>query len=163
LERAGAARLVVGDVEDVDLLRDLLRPGAFDAVVHLAAVASVTRSLEDPVSTHRVNVDGTLHVFEAARLAGLHRLALASSSAIYGDAGVGRVDEEAPKRPAAPYGLQKWVAEQYAQLYAESFGHETVCLRYFNVYGPRQDPASPYSGVISVFADRLARGRPVRI
>jgi UDP-glucose 4-epimerase len=163
LERAEGARLVVGDIEDQGLLTALLRPGAFDAVVHLAAVASVTQSLEDPVATHRVNVDGTLHVFEAARQAGVRRVVVASSAAIYGDVAACPVSEDAPKRPAAPYGLQKWFAEQYARLYAESFGLETVCLRYFNVYGPRQDPASPYSGVISVFAERLAQRQPVRI
>jgi UDP-glucose 4-epimerase len=163
LKRAEGARLVVGDIEDQGLVADLLSPGAFDAVVHLAAVASVTQSIEDPVATHRVNVDGTLHVFEAARQAGVRRVVVASSAAIYGDADACPVSEDAPKRPAAPYGLQKWFAEQYARLYAETFGLETVCLRYFNVYGPRQDPASPYSGVISVFADRLAQRQPVRI
>lgn len=163
LDRAVGVRLVVGDIEDQKLVTDLLRPGAFDAVVHLAAVASVTQSVEDPIATHRVNVDGTLHVFEAARQAGVRRVVVASSAAIYGDVAVSPVGEDAPKRPSAPYGLQKWFAEQYARLYAEAFGLETVCLRYFNVYGPRQDPASPYSGVISVFADRLAQRQPVRI
>jgi UDP-glucose 4-epimerase len=163
LAQAPVARLVVGDIEDRDLVFDLIRPGAFDAVVHLAAVASVVRSVEDPIATHRANVDGTLHVLEAARQAGVRRVALASSAAVYGEVAECPVTEDAPKCPASPYGLHKWFDEQYARLYAGMFGLETVCLRYFNVYGPRQDPGSPYSGVISVFADRLARRQPVRI
>jgi UDP-glucose 4-epimerase len=163
LEGAARAKLVVGDIEDREQVFSLIRPDTFDAIVHLAAIASVTRSMEDPVTTHRSNVDGTLHVLEAARLAGTRRVALASSAAIYGEVEACPVSEDAPKRPASPYGLHKWFDEQYARLYSELFGMETVCLRYFNIYGPRQDPGSPYSGVISVFADRLSRRQPVRI
>src|SRR5207302_7300438 len=86
-----------------------------------------------------------------------------SSAAVYGETAECPVEEAAPKRPASPYGLQKWMDEQYARLYSDQFGLETVCLRYFNVYGPRQDADSPYSGVISIFLDRLRRGLPVRI
>lgn len=134
-----------------------------DVVFHQAAVASVPKSLEDPLGTHAVNVTGTLNVFEEARKAGVKRVVYASSCAIFGD------DPELPKRetspvvPKSPYALHKLTGEKYAKLYGELFGLSTVGLRYFNVFGPRQDPSSPYSGVISIFSTRIAEGKPITI
>ena len=149
--------LVVGDIRDRDLLRQLIQ--GVDVVFHQAAVISVLLSVAQPLASDAVNATGTLEVLEAARDAGCRRVVLASSSAVYGD------DPELPKRetmpfqPLSPYAVQKMTGEYYAGLYSRLYGLETACLRYFNVFGPRQDPSSPYSGVISIFMDRAATGR----
>ena len=141
-----------GDIRDWVLLRKVME--GVDVVFHQAAVVSVPLSVAEPLESAAVNEMGTLSVLEAARQAGCRRVVLASSSAVYGD------DPELPKheamalRPLSPYAVQKMVGEHYAGLYSTLYGLETTCLRYFNVFGPRQDPASPYSGVISIFMDR---------
>jgi UDP-glucose 4-epimerase len=141
-----------GDIRDWALLRKVME--GVDVVFHQAAVVSVPLSVAEPLESAAVNEMGTLSVLEAARQAGCRRVVLASSSAVYGD------DPELPKHeamalwPLSPYAVQKMVGERYAGLYSTLYGLETTCLRYFNVFGPRQDPASPYSGVISIFMDR---------
>jgi UDP-glucose 4-epimerase len=133
------------------------------AVFHLAAVASVPKTVEDPIRTHDVNVTGTLNVLEAARRAGVSRVVYSSSCAVYGDTPELPKKESMTKVPKSPYALHKSTGEEYAKLYADLFGLETVGLRYFNVFGPRQDPSSPYSGVISIFLERLSNGEPITI
>lgn len=156
----GDLAVVEGDIRDLPLLESAAE--GCDVIFHEAAVVSVPQTVEDPIGTAQINEMGTLNVFEAARRAGVRRVVFASSSAIYGD------DPEVPKRetmpsaPLSPYAVHKSVGEQYAHVYRRLYGLETVCLRYFNVYGPRQDPGSPYSGVISIFMSRASDGgRPL--
>ena len=128
-----------------------------EVVFHLAAVVSVTKTVEDPLTTALVNDMGTLKVLEAARMNGVGRVVLSSSSAVYGDDPQSPKCESLPPNPLSPYAVQKRTNEHYARIYCELYGLQTVCLRYFNVYGPRQDPSSPYSGVISIFMSKAAR------
>jgi len=146
-----------GDIRDGALLKNLM-PGV-DVVFHQAAVVSVPLSVAQPLSSAEVNEMGTLTVLETARQAGCRRVVLASSSAVYGDDPQLPKREDMPLRPLSPYAVQKMVGEYYAGLYGTLYGLETACLRYFNVFGPRQDPSSPYSGVISIFMDRAATGQ----
>ena len=133
--------------------------GGVDYVLHQAAIPSVPRSVEDPVTSNRANVDATLNVLVAARDAKVKRVVYAGSSSAYGNAAtLPKVETMAPA-PLSPYALQKLVAEQYCQMFTRLYGLETVTTRYFNVFGPRQDPSSPYSGVISVFISALCQGR----
>jgi nucleoside-diphosphate-sugar epimerase len=128
-------------------------------VLHQAAIPSVPRSVQDPITSHRANVDATLNVLVAARDARVRRLVFAGSSSAYGDTPTLPKREDMPTNPLSPYALQKVVGEQYLQLFTTLYGLETVSIRYFNVFGPRQDPSSPYSGVISLFATSLLAGR----
>jgi nucleoside-diphosphate-sugar epimerase len=133
-----------------------------DYVIHQAAIPSVPRSVKEPVATNAANVTGTLNLLVAARDAGVKRLVYASSSSIYGDTPTLPKVETMPPRPKSPYALQKLTAEEYCRLFFEQYGLETVMLRYFNVFGPRQDPTSQYTGVIAKFATALLTGqRPV--
>lgn len=138
-----------GDIQDPEMLA--YAAGNCEVIFHLAAVVSVPQTVEQPIDSALVNDIGTLRVFETARKKRVKRVVFSSSCAVYGD------DPELPKRevmipkPLSPYALQKLTGEFYARLYRDLYGVETVCLRYFNVYGPRQDPSSPYSGVISIF------------
>jgi len=134
------------------------------AVVHLAAVASVQASVEDPVRTHQSNFIGTLNVCEAMRVAGIKRVLFASSAAVYGNNGVGQaIDEDTPKAPLTPYAVDKLASEQYLDFYRRQHGLEPVVFRFFNIFGPRQDPSSPYSGVISIFCERALNGTPINL
>ncbi len=141
-----------GDIRDLETMKQSAT--GCDVIFHLAAVVSVPQTVADPVHSAQVNDLGTLNVLETARLQKVKRVVLASSCAVYGD------DPEIPKhegmllRPQSPYAVQKLTNELNARLYAELYGLDTVCLRYFNVFGPRQDPSSPYSGVISIFMTR---------
>ena len=130
-----------------------------DYVLHQAAIPSVPRSVTDPITSNRANVDATLSVLVAARDAGVKRVVYAGSSAAYGNTPTLPKPEDMPTNPLSPYALQKLVAEQYCQMFTQLYGLETVTIRYFNVFGPRQDPGSPYSGVISLFATALLEGR----
>jgi UDP-glucose 4-epimerase len=121
---------------------------------------SVVKTVEDPIESALVNDLGTLYVLETARRAGVRRVVLASSSAVYGDDPEVPKNESMPARPKSPYAIQKYTDEMYAAAYNDLYGIETVCLRYFNVYGPRQDPSSPYSGVISLFMTRSISETP---
>jgi UDP-glucose 4-epimerase len=138
-----------GDVRDARLLAQACE-GA-EVVFHQAAVASVEASMADPVATGSVNVEGTVGVLEAARAAGVRRVVLASSCAVYGDEVTSPAAEDAPPSPRSPYGVHKVCAELHAQLYSRLHGLGTVQLRYFNVYGPRQDPRGDYAAVVPRF------------
>lgn len=154
-------QLIEGDIRDAALVRGAMR--GVTHVLHLAAQVSVRQSLEDPPQSASHNVAGFLHVAEAARAAGPVRLVYASSAAVYGSPESLPLDEDSPCRPASPYGLEKLIDDQYAALYRSLYGCSTLGLRYFNVYGPRQDPASPYAGVISRFAACLAADSPLTV
>jgi nucleoside-diphosphate-sugar epimerase len=130
-----------------------------DYVLHQAAIPSVPRSVKDPIASNRANIDGTLNVLVAARDAGVKRLVFAGSSSEYGDTPTLPKREDMPPSPLSPYALQKVVGTEYCQMFTRLYGFETVVIRYFNVFGPRQDPGSPYSGVISLFATALIEGR----
>jgi UDP-glucose 4-epimerase len=134
-----------------------------DAIVHLAAVASVQASIDDPVSTHETNFDGTLYLLEAARRANIRRFLYASSAAVYGDNAALPLAEDASLKPLSPYAADKLAGEHYLAFYFNKFGLQTTAFRFFNIFGPRQDPSSPYSGVISIFIERSRRGEPVTI
>jgi len=128
-------------------------------VLHQAAIPSVPRSVEDPWRSNRSNIDATLSVLMAARKAGVKRVVYAASSSAYGNTPTLPKREDMPTSPRSPYALQKLVGEQYCRLFTDLYGLETVSTRYFNVFGPRQDPSSPYSGVISLFTSALLSGR----
>ncbi|HXV75404.1 MAG TPA: SDR family oxidoreductase [Candidatus Polarisedimenticolaceae bacterium] len=160
-EGGGQFEFVEGDVRDRDTCRAVVRDADF--VLHQAAVPSVQRSVLDPLTTNAVNVDGTLNVLEAARAAGVKRLVFASSSSIYGESEtLPKVETMAPA-PISPYGLQKLAGETYCRLYHRLYGVPTVALRYFNVFGPRQDPTSEYSAVIPRFITAVKSDRPPTI
>lgn len=148
--------LVEGDLADIDVAHRAIA-GA-DYVLHQAAIPSVPRSVSDPITSNRANIDATLNVLVAARDAGVKRLVYAGSSSAYGDTPTLPKHEEMPTRPLSPYALQKLVGEQYLALFTKLYGLDTVTTRYFNVFGPRQDPSSPYSGVISLFITALLDG-----
>ncbi len=145
-----------GDLQDFGALLKMVSD--VELVFHQAAVVSVPRSVEDPIEAAMVNDVGTLHVLEAARRAGVKRVVVASSCAVYGDLPQLPKREDMETRPLSPYAASKLHGETYGCLYSDLYGLETVCLRYFNVYGPKQDPTSPYSGVISIFMDKAAQG-----
>lgn len=143
-------------VTDLDRLRGACR--GVDYVLHLAARTSVPRSVKDPLETNRVNVDGTLNVLVAARDEKVKRVVFAGSSSVYGETPTLPKREEMPAAPISPYGLTKLAGEIYGQIFQRCYGLEFVSLRYFNVFGPRQDPGSPYSGVLSLFNAALLNG-----
>ena len=146
-----------GDCADEAAARKACR--GIDAVFHLAAMPSVTRSVKDPLLSHRTNATATLTMLVAARDAGVKRFVYAGSSAVYGDSPKLPKVESMPTRPLSPYGLGKLTGEHYVRLFASLYGMQTLTLRYFNVFGPRQDASSPYSGVISLFVTALLSGR----
>lgn len=151
---------VEGDVADPAVARSVV--SGMDYVIHEAAIPSVPRSVDKPYESHRANVDGMLQMLLASRDAGVKRLVFAGSSSVYGDTAVLPKTETMPTNPLSPYALQKLLAEMYGQMFTRLYGFETVTTRYFNVFGPRQDPGSPYSGVISLFIKALHEGtRPV--
>jgi nucleoside-diphosphate-sugar epimerase len=145
---------VSGDIRDLDLLIRSL--DGCDLVYHMAAMVSVNQTVEEPVTSSQINDIGTLNVLEACRKNKVKRFIFSSSSAIYGDAPGFPKDEKMASKPQSPYAVQKMTGENYACIYNDLYGVETVCLRYFNVFGPRQDPSSPYSGVISIFMSKAA-------
>jgi nucleoside-diphosphate-sugar epimerase len=148
---------VEGDLADLDVARTAV--DGVDYVLHQAAIPSVPRSVTDPITSNRANIDATLNVLVAARDAGVRRVVYAGSSSAYGDMPTLPKREDMPTDPLSPYALQKLVGEQYLRLFTRLYGLETVTIRYFNVFGPRQDPSSAYSGVISLFAMRMLEGR----
>ncbi len=158
---ADAVEVVRADLRDGEALARACDD--VDVVFHQAAIASVPRSVAEPLLTNAVNLDGTLAVLEAARAAGARRVVFAASSAAYGDDPEMPKRESQPARLISPYALQKYASERYCRLYAELHGLETVALRYFNVYGPRQDPQSDYAAVIPLFVTAALSGDPVRI
>jgi UDP-glucose 4-epimerase len=155
-----AVELVVGDLRDRRLVRDVL--DRTDAVVHLAARPSVPRSLADPLASHDANVTGTVNVLEACRRSGTHLVA-ASSSSVYGATAVLPKHEDLPTRPLSPYAASKLAAESYALAYAASFGLPTLVLRFFNVYGPLQSSGHAYAAAIPAFVHAALRGEPLAV
>lgn len=153
----GAIDFRQGDICDPKAVDDAIR--GCEAVFHLAAVVSVPQTVEDPVASARVNDLGTVHIFEAARQNGVGCVVFASSSAVYGDDPQLPKKEDMPPNPLSPYAVHKISGEHTARVYSRLHGMHTVSLRFFNVFGPRQDPSSPYSGVISVFMTRAVDGR----
>jgi UDP-N-acetylglucosamine/UDP-N-acetyl-alpha-D-glucosaminouronate 4-epimerase len=156
-----AADLVTGDVVDPDLL-DRVTAGC-DVVFHQAARRSVPQSVEHPLDTNRVNVAGTLNVLRSAQAGGVRRVVLASSSSVYGGARARPTPESAPLEPRSPYAVSKLAGEHYARVWWEMHGLETVSLRYFNAFGPRQSPASQYAAVIPLFIAALLAGEPPEV
>lgn len=153
---AGDVELLEGDLRDPAAVRRAAE-GA-EVIIHQGALPSVQRSIEDPRTTNAVNVDGTLSVLSAAQAAGARRVVVASSSSVYGDTPTLPKVETMPLDPRSPYAVSKAATEQYALAWAASFGLPAIALRYFNVYGPRQDPNSDYAAVIPRFATRMLRG-----
>jgi UDP-glucose 4-epimerase len=150
-----------GDVRDRDLLIKVVQ--GIDVIFHLAAQVSVPRSIVDPLTTHDINATGTLNLLQTAKEAGVRRFVFSSTCAVYGDEPTLPKVETMRPCPKSPYAVSKLAAEGYCQNYVEHYGLQIAILRYFNVYGPRQDPSSPYSGVISIFVDRLSGGEGVTI
>lgn len=155
-ELSGQINFHKTDIRDAAALQPLMQ--GVDTVFHLAAIPSVPRSIKEPELSHDVNVNGTFNVFRAAQLAGVRRVVYAASSSAYGDTEVLPKVETMLPRPKSPYAFHKLAGEYYASIFASCYGLETVALRFFNVYGPRQDPSSPYSGVLSLFMRHLLAG-----
>jgi UDP-glucose 4-epimerase len=153
--------LIDGDIRAYHLVRAAMQ--GIDYVLHQAALPSVPRSVRDPLTSNAVNVEGTLNVLHAARDAGVRRVVMASSSSVYGANPALPKHEELCPQPRSPYAISKLATEQYGQVFWELYGLETVSLRYFNVFGPRQDPNSPYAAVIPLFIRAIAAGEPLTI
>lgn len=141
---------VKASITDLESVQRAMQQAEY--VIHLAARTSVPRSVKDPIETNRINVEGTLNVLVAARDNRVKRVVFAASSSAYGETATLPKKESMQPEPISPYGVSKYVGELYAQAFGRCYGLETVCLRYFNIFGPRQDPDSPYSGVLSRFA-----------
>jgi len=151
---------VKGSITDVETVQKAMHQAEY--VIHLAARTSVPRSVKDPLETNRVNIEGTLNVLVAARDNKVKRLVFAASSSAYGETPTLPKTEGMEPKPISPYGVSKYVGELYASVFGRCYGLEAVCLRYFNIFGPRQDPDSPYSGVLSRFATAFLTGdRPL--
>ncbi len=158
---ADDVEIVEGDVRDPDAVARAVK--GVDVVLHLAALGSVPRSVEDPKTSNDVNVGGTLNVLIAARDAGVGRVVYSSSSSVYGDNPALPKREDMATRPLSPYAASKLAGENYTRAFAEVYGMETVSLRYFNVFGPRQRPDSPYAAVIPLFMSWAAASEPLLI
>lgn len=156
-----AMEFIEGDVRDTSLVDRCVE--GMDAVAHLAAVASVQASIDDPVTTHQTNFDGTLNLLETSRRKGIRRFLYACSAAVYGDTASIPVSEDSSPNPLSPYAVDKLSGEYYLLHYHRMYNLAVTSFRFFNIYGPRQDPSSPYSGVISIFIDSLQRNKPVTI
>ncbi len=159
---------VAGDIEFAEVdIRDFNKTSeacqGMEMVLHLAAVSSVVKSIEDPLATERINTAGTINVIEACRRQGVSRLVMASSAAVYGEPFQLPLSEDSQTRPGSPYAWQKQSGEFYGSFFSRQGGAGFLALRYFNVYGPRQDPASPYSGVISIFVRQARLNQPLAI
>lgn len=156
---SGNERLEVIEGNILDQGRVTYSMRGCDAIVHLAAVASVQASIDNPEMTHSVNFDGTLRILEEARRTGVKRFLFASSAAVYGDASTGAISENNAVSPITPYAVDKLSCEYYLKHYAKAFGLAFTAFRFFNVYGPRQHPSSPYSGVISIYSSNAMAGK----
>jgi UDP-glucose 4-epimerase len=157
LDHISGIEFVEGDLANMDFAAKVVQ--GMDFVLHQAAIPSVPRSVKDPITSNRANIDATLNVLVAARDAGVKRLVFAGSSSEYGNTPTLPKREDMPASPLSPYALQKVAGTEYCRLFTHLYGFETVVIRYFNVFGPRQDPGSPYSGVISLFSTALIEGR----
>ena len=154
----GQIELIEGDLRDLDVVRRAV--AGVDVVLHQGALPSVQRSIDDPLTTHAINATGTLHVLLAARDAGVKRVVYASSSSVYGDSPTLPKREDMLPMPKSPYAITKIAGEYYCRVFWQVYGLETVALRYFNVFGPRQDPTSHYAAVVPRFVTALLRGEP---
>ena len=148
-------QIIEGDISDVDTVNSCMQ--GVDWVFHKAAVASVPKTVNDPLGSSKVNYQGTLILLEAARINNVKRFVFASSAALYGDEPTLPKVETMCPMTLSPYAVDKLASENACGMYTKLYGLETVCLRYFNVFGPKQDPSSPYSGVISIFTDKLKK------
>jgi UDP-glucose 4-epimerase len=148
---------IAGDVRDTEAVQRACQ--GIEVILHHAAIASVPRSVREPKMTHQVNVIGTLNILDAARAAGVRRVVFASSAAVYGDLTASPKVETQPTLPISPYGVQKLAAESYCRIFPRLYGLETVTLRYFNVFGPSQDPTSEYAAVVPRFITAILSGR----
>lgn len=160
LSHAGL-EFINGDITDKAVVDDMVQ--GVDKIVHLAAIASVQASVDDPIATHQANFDGTLNLLSAAQGQGVRKFVYASSAAVYGDVKTLPVSESVALAPLTPYAADKLAGEYYLDFYARQFGLDALAFRFFNIYGPRQDPSSPYSGVISIFTERAKKGLPITI
>jgi UDP-N-acetylglucosamine/UDP-N-acetyl-alpha-D-glucosaminouronate 4-epimerase len=156
LEHIPGVEFLEGDLAEFSIATRAVE--GMDYVLHQAAIPSVPRSVSDPIASNRANIDATLNVLVAARDAGVKRLVFAGSSSEYGNTPTLPKREDMAPSPLSPYALQKVMGTQYCQMFTRLYGFETVVIRYFNVFGPRQDPGSPYSGVISLFSTALIEG-----
>ena len=154
---AGKVDLQVGSITDLDTIQKACE--GVDYAIHLAARTSVPRSVKDPIESNRINIDGTLNVLVAARDAKVRRVVFAASSSAYGETPILPKVESMQPAPISPYGVTKYVGELYAQVFGRVYGLENACVRYFNVFGPRQDPTSQYSGVLSRFMLAVLEGK----
>src|SRR5262249_39732584 len=152
-----SAEVIEADIAKAKNFRELV--GGADYVIHQAAIPSVPKSIIDPVRSHEANVNGTLQLLLACRDAGVKRVVYASSSSLYGDSPTLPKHEGMMPNPLSPYGAQKLFGEMYCQVFTKAYGLETVSLRYFNVFGPRQDATSQYSGVLALFIPAVLQGR----
>jgi len=150
-----------GDIRDLSLVRDAVKN--VDYVIHLAALASVPGSIDDPITNNDINIAGTLNILVAAKDASVKRVVYTSSSAVYGDSPESPKTESMPANPISPYAISKHTGEQYCKAFYQLYGLETVTLRYFNVFGQRQDPNSQYAAVIPIFINSFLEGRPPTI
>jgi nucleoside-diphosphate-sugar epimerase len=157
----GNLEILEGDLRDAQAVKSAMRD--VELVFHLAAFVSVPQSMADPETCFAINVAGTVTLLEAARQAGVHKVVLSSSTAVYGDTDRFPTDEETPLKPLSPYALSKQVNELYARLYTQTFNLPVIALRYFNVYGPRQRPDSDYAAAIPIFVRHLMAGEPITI
>jgi len=158
---ADRIELVEGDLRSQHTVRQAMR--GVDYVLHQGALPSVPRSIEDPITTNEVNIGGTLNVLDAAREAGVKRVVFASSSSVYGSGeGMPKREDMLP-RPISPYAVTKLTGESYCRVFSETYGLETVALRYFNVFGPGMDPTSAYSAFIAIFIVGMLQGRPLKV
>jgi nucleoside-diphosphate-sugar epimerase len=156
-----SVQFIQGDIRDFNLLRDIFQD--IDGIFHQAAITSVPRSLKDPLATNEVNITGTMNVLVAARDAGVKKVVYASSSSVYGDTPILPKQEDMHPRPKSPYATSKLVGEYYLRNFSDLYGLQGACLRYFNVFGPRQDPNSEYAAVIPRFITRALAGEPLTI
>lgn len=156
--KKGDMRFIRGSITDLPLLREVLQGAEY--VFHLAALPSVRRSVRNPQASHEVNATGTLRVLLAARDNGVSKVIYSSSSSVYGDTPTLPKREDMPPSPQSPYAVSKLAGEYYCRVFQQVYALPTVCLRYFNVYGPRQDPHSPYAAVIPRFIQRVTEGSP---
>jgi UDP-glucose 4-epimerase len=154
---AGRYEWIEGDVADFDVCRHAT--DGVEYVFHQAAIPSVPRSVREPLASHRSGPTATINMLEAARLAGVRRFLFAASSSAYGDTVELPKHEDILPQPLSPYAAGKLAGEHYVRVYAQTMGLDGVSLRYFNIFGPRQDPSSPYSGVISIFIDKMSQGQ----
>ncbi len=162
-ESSGAFSLIEADITEPGVVEAAVDQHRPDSIVHLAALVSVPAGEEDPGKNFRLNVGATQMVAEAARKHGVKRTVFASSAAVYGNSTAIPLAESGPTVPISQYGAAKLMSEQLLRAYASSYGISSICFRFFNVYGPRQDPKSPYSGVVSIFAERFISGRQATV